>query len=220
VSPVVVPTLHLITSRRRLAPDARTTRAELAALDAQIDEAIEAGVDVVQIRERDLDAGVLRRLVASAVTRTTATTRIVVSDRVDVAVAAGAAGVHLPAAGLPASLVRLLWPGLIVGRSIHGQDRPDDRDACDYLMFGTVFASESKGEGSVVAGLGGLRQAVITLERPVVAIGGVSPERARACLETGASGVAAIGAFLPAGLARDASGVHAATEAFRAAMRV
>jgi thiamine-phosphate diphosphorylase len=220
VSPVVVPSLHLITSRRRLAPDARTTRGEIAALDAQIDEAIAAGLDVVQIRERDLDAGLLCRLVASAVARTTAATRIVVSDRVDVAVAAGAAGVHLPAAGLPVTLVRLVEPGLMVGRSIHGLDRPDDRDACDYLMFGTVFASESKGEGSVAAGLGALHTAVITLGRPVVAIGGVTPERARACLEAGAAGVAAIGAFLPAGRARDARGVHAATEAFRAAIHV
>jgi len=218
VSPSVVPTLHLVTSRRRLAPDARTTRDEIAALDAQIDQAIEAGVDVVQIRERDLDAGLLRDLVAGAVARTTATTRIVVSDRVDVAVAAGAAGVHLPASGLSASRVRLVAPALLVGRSIHGQDRPDDREACDYLMFGTVFASESKGEGSVGAGLDALRDAVRGVGRPVVAIGGVTPERAAACLTAGAVGVAAIGAFLPVGYARDARGVRAATDAFRAAM--
>ncbi len=219
MSPFVAPTLHLVTSRRRLAPDARTTRDEIAALAAQIDEAIEAGVDVVQIRERDLDAGLLRSLVAGVVSRAAATTRIVVSDRVDVAMAAGAQGVHLPAAGLPASQVRILAPGLLVGRSIHGHDRPDDRYACDYLMFGTVFASESKGEGSVVAGIDALRDAVRGVGRPIVAIGGVTPDRARACLDAGAVGVAAIGAFLPIGRACDARGVRAATDTFRAAMR-
>lgn len=213
------PSLHLITSRQRLLPDARTLAAELVALEALVDDAIEAGVDVVQLRERDMDAGPLLALASRIVARAAATrTLVLVNDRADVAMAAGAAGVHLPSTGVPADRLRALEPAWVLGRSIHVGDTPSDPGECDYLLFGTVFPSESKGEGSPVAGLDALHAAALAAGPPVVAIGGITPDRARACLGAGAAGVAAIGAFLPPGRARDAMGVRAAIAAFRAAM--
>jgi thiamine-phosphate diphosphorylase len=219
VTSLPFPSLHLITSRHRLMPAARTVAQEIAALEAMLDDAIEAGVDVVQVRERDLPAGVLVGLVSRVVTRAASTqTRVLVNERLDVAVAAGATGVHLPSHGFAASRVRDVGPEMTVGRSIHPGDAPPDAEACDYLLFGTVFASESKAPESPNAGVAGLADAVRTSRRPVVAIGGISPDRAAACLDAGAAGVAAIGAFLPPGRARDAMGVREAVAAFRAAL--
>lgn len=214
-----VPSIHLITSRGRLSPDARTVHAEIAALEAFVDEAIDAGVDVVQIRERDLAAALLYDVVNRVMARArTSRTRVLVSERADVAAAARAAGVHLPSTGMSASRMRQVDPGWIIGRSIHAGDVPVDRTFADYLLFGTVFPSESKPAHATVAGIEGLRAAVAATGRPVVAIGGVTPTRARECLAAGASGVAAIGAFLPPGRARGALGPRAAIAAFKEGM--
>lgn len=214
-----LPVLHLVTSRRRLTPDARTVLDEITALEALVDIAMDEGVDVVQIRERDLDAGVLFGLVSRVAGRAARTrTRILVNERVDVAGAAGAAGVHLPSSGMAADRIRAIDPTWIIGRSIHEADAPFAAGRCDYLLFGTVFGSESKPAASPVAGLDALQRAARMAGRPVVAIGGVTPDLARSCLDAGAAGVAAIGAFLPPGRARDAIGAAAATRAFRAAV--
>lgn len=192
-----VPALHMVTDRRRLAPDARTPRDEVTALLAQIAAAIDAGVDAIHVRERDLGGAALTALVARAVQLAGGSpTRILVNERADVARAAGAAGVHLPEAGIAADSIRRFGPSWLVGRSIHGEGVPADEAACDYLFFGTVYPSVSKGLASG-AGLDALRRAVERLHRPVIAIGGVDVERARACVGAGAHGVAAIGAFLP-----------------------
>ena len=214
-----VPALHLVTSRRRLSPDARTVLDELKALEALIDAALESGVDVVQLRERDLDAATLFALVSRVAGRAASmATRILVNERADIARAAGAAGVHLPSSGMPAGRVRAIEPTWVIGHSIHEGDAPSDRASCDYLMFGTVFGSESKASGSPVAGLQGLQRAVNTTGRPVMAIGGITPALTRSCLDAGAAGVAAIGAFLPPGRARDGLGVREAALEFRAVM--
>ena len=112
--------LHLVTDRRRLsgaaaaAPDAEARRCLLQ----QIDYAIDAAIDVVQIRERDLEGRELAALVLEAVARSRGTnTRIVVNDRVDVAIACGAAGVHLRSDSMAAAAVRQIAPaGFLIGR--------------------------------------------------------------------------------------------------------
>ena len=219
MSPLPNPSIHLITDRRRLSPDARTLRQETNNLERLIDGAIDAGVDVVQVRERDIEAGALQELVARVVRRAAlATTRVLVSDRADVAAASGAAGVHLPSRAMSAARVRSIGPTWIIGRAMHVGADPDVAAATDYLMFGTVFESESKGPGGPVAGVEALAAAVRAVGRPVVAIGGITPERAARCVAAGASGVAAIGVFLPPGRARGALGPRAAVEAFRAAI--
>src|SRR5882672_5979081 len=154
--------VHLVTDRRQLAPDARTTRDEIAALERWLDDAIDAGVDAIQIRERDLDAAVLRSCVSRIVARARGRrTAVLVNDRADVAIVAGAGGVHLRASGAPEARVRAIGPsGWIVGRSVHDIDEVRRHETADYLLFGTMFESRSKPAGSPVQGMEALRRAV------------------------------------------------------------
>ncbi len=212
------PIIHVVTDRRQVAPDARTRGDEIAALEGWIDEAIGV-VNVVQIRERDLDAGVLTALLARIADRARATkTRILVNDRADVAAAAGAQGVHLRSDGAPVDRVRAIGPaGWIVGRAAHGPVEVSDGASADYVLFGTVFASRSKSASETPRGIAALREAAATSRAPVVAIGGIGPSRAPLCREAGAAGVAGIGVFLPEGRRPEALGVRRAAEAFVAA---
>ncbi len=194
-------------------------RDALRRLERFLDEALDAPIDLIQIRERDLDArpmiGLVRRLVRRAEGRPC---RIVVNDRVDVALAAGAHGVHLPGHGLPIGRVRPLVPGRLIGRSVHAGDRVGGPDEADYLVFGTVAPTASKA-GTPIAGLAGLRAAVAAAgDVPVLAIGGMSPVLARSCAEAGAAGVAAIGLFLPPDGVSGAMGVGRAARALRDAL--
>jgi thiamine-phosphate pyrophosphorylase len=169
-------------------------------LSEAIARAVRAGVDVVQIRERDLDDRTLCNFVkrAVAVTRDTGA-RIVVNGRIDVALAAGADGVHLRGDSVPASRARaILPPRFLVGRSVHSRAEAQAVEAdggCDYLIFGAVFPSTSKPAGHEPAGLGTLQEVCQAVRVPVVAIGGVSAARAADVARAGAKGVAAIEAF-------------------------
>jgi thiamine-phosphate diphosphorylase len=213
---VRAPILCLVTSRRALTPEARTLRDEIQGLERQLDEAIAAGVELIQVREPGLEAGVLRDLVARVSGRAGGGTRVVVNDRSDVARAAGAGGVHLRADGPPASLVRLAGPpGWIITRSVHTADAARAAADADYALFGTVFPSRSKDPSSPVAGVAALGAAVRAASIPVLAIGGIVPARAPGCRETGAAGLAAIGLFLPPGRTPEALGVAEAARALR-----
>jgi thiamine-phosphate diphosphorylase len=214
------PTLCLVTDRRRLTRQARTTSVELAALEAALDEAATAGIDVIQVRERDLEAADLAAFVARVVRRMRGTaTRVVVNERADVARAAGAGGVHLRGDGPPVDRIRGWGPGTWwVGRSIHSAAEAGRHQSADYLLFGTTFASTSKPTGTPVAGLAALAEAVRVSATPLWAIGGVTPETAPACIDAGAKGVAAIAAFLGDGDGLKQGAVRARVEAMRRAV--
>ena len=159
----------------------------------------QAGVQLVQIRERDLDGGALTQLAVRCVAAVRGTaTRVIVNDRVDVALAAGAHGIHLPGHGVPASRVRALAPrGFLIGRSVHHATEAalmEQEGGLDYLVFGTLFPTPSKADIHP-AGLRGLSAAVAAVRLPVLAIGGVTVEHAAAIARTGAAGAAAIGLF-------------------------
>lgn len=192
--------LCLVTDRRRLAPDRPGCLDRLIDL---IERAAGAGVNLVQIRESNLDDRTLTEVVSRAVERTAPTqTRVLVNDRVDVAVSAGAAGVHLRHDSCPAERVRSLCPdGWLVGRSVHTVDEAErvaQSGAVDYLIMGTIFESVSKPGGTPV-GLGVLRGVVGRVPLPVLAIGGVTVGRAESVARTGAAGIAAVGEFAAAG---------------------
>jgi thiamine-phosphate pyrophosphorylase len=161
--------------------------------------AAEAGVDLLQIREPDLSGGemlALVRRVIAAVADTEA--RVVVNERLDVALAAGAHGVHLRGDSIATALARRLAPaGFLVGRSAHSADeavRAADEGA-DYVVLGTVFESVSK-PGRRAAGLALLEEAASRSAAPVIGIGGMTVDRAVEVAATGAAGIAAIGLFM------------------------
>jgi thiamine-phosphate pyrophosphorylase len=181
-----------------------------------------AGVDVLQIRERGLADAALARLVRGVLAATAGCpVRVLVNDRTDVAIAAGAAGVHLPSSAPPAATVRRLAPdGFVIGRSVHAGDDVSalERDGgCDYLTFGTVFRSTSKPDDQRPAGVESLRRVCAATSLPVLAIGGVTVALAAEAAGAGAAGVAAIGLFLdlwrPGTPADDRTGRLAATVA-------
>jgi thiamine-phosphate pyrophosphorylase len=185
---------HFVTDRRRfrLSSDDLIARAVRAA---------GGGVDCIQVRERDLPDVALVQLVREMVRAVAGTTaRILVNDRVDIAIAANAGGVHLPADSVPASRVRRIAPpGFLIGRSVHSLDDVDRAVAdsgCDYLLFGTVFPSHGKPEGHPVAGLDGLRAACARSPLPVIAIGGMTDARAADVASAGAAGLAGVGMFM------------------------
>jgi thiamine-phosphate pyrophosphorylase len=189
------PVVCLVTDRRRLpAPS-------LSALLDRIAIAVRAGIDVVQLRERDLPDRALVALARDAVALTRPSgVLLVVNDRVDIARAAEADGVHLPGDGVGASRVRAeVPPDFIIGRSVHSAPDAEDvarQGGCDYLVFGTVYRSESKPADHPVAGASILADVCARVALPVLAIGGIDASNARAVAAAGAAGVAAIGAFL------------------------
>jgi thiamine-phosphate pyrophosphorylase len=212
--------VYLVTDRRRLRPDARTTGDEVRTLEAFLDEALDAGIDAIQLRERDLPARDLAGLAGRLGARAGGRARVLVNDRADVALAAGVDGVHLRSDGPPVVLVRRLGPsGWIVGKSVHTPEEAGGELDADYVLFGTVFPSPSKPGTPAEGGLERLREAASACHRPVVAIGGITPERAAEARAAGAAGVAAIGVFLPPGRAPGALGVKEAVRAIRAALQ-
>jgi thiamine-phosphate pyrophosphorylase len=190
----------LVTDRRRLVADEAAPAASPECLVAQVRYAVDAGVDLVHVRERDLEAGALVALVRRllAVARGTPT-RIVVNDRIDIALACGADGVHLRGDSMPIGAARQLAPaGFLIGRSVHGLEEAIAAGSADYLIAGTVFPSASKAEATPLLGLDGLRAIVRAVDRPVLAIGGISGERIGEVAAAGAAGFAAIGLFMAA----------------------
>jgi thiamine-phosphate diphosphorylase len=211
----------LITDRTQADPAARTPSRQLAALEAVVEQAIEAGIDIIQVRERDLDPRVLRAFVARLVGRRDRSpgrpTAILVNDRADVALGAGADGVHLRGDGPPVARVRALSPALRVGRSVHSAGEAAAASDADWLVFGPVFETGSK-PGAAAAGLDGLARACSASNAPVFAVGGLTPERAVRAGRAGASGVAAIGAFLPRATMGRPGGLAAVVHDFRASL--
>lgn len=206
-------TLTLVSDIRRACPTARTDRQLVAAATAWLSEAITAGIDVIQLREHDLGAATLRDLARGVVSlcHGTATT-VLVNNRADVALVAGAHGVHLRDDQWPATRVRALHPSWILGRSVHDETSVAAPGAIDFVVFGAVFGSAGKPARGVEA----LRSMVGACPVPVVAVGGITVENAPLAVSAGAVGVAAISLFLPEGTAPGAMGPSQAVSRLRA----
>jgi thiamine-phosphate pyrophosphorylase len=193
--------LCLVTDRRRLGSAVGARReAWLDVLSEQVVSAVRAGIDYVQIREPDLEARELTALVGSLMgVVSSSTTKLFVNDRVDVALAAGASGVHLKEQGISPELVRRIVPaGFMIGCSIHSAASIDARKEADLLIAGTVLPTASKrapdyleeeGLRSIVARAAG---------KPVLGIGGLDERSIPLLVSSGAAGMAAVGAFIPA----------------------
>lgn len=178
-----------------------------SALARRIEDAVRAGVDWVQIREKDLPTREMVDLTRTAILVCQSTspqnkTRILVNDRLDVARVAGAAGIHVGEKSLPvrALVDERLTSGrscFLVGASCHSLDGAIHaaEEGADYLYFGPVFETPSKASFGPAQGLTKLADICHIVSVPVIAIGGIGVENARACREAGAAGVAAIRLF-------------------------
>jgi thiamine-phosphate pyrophosphorylase len=198
---MALPVVHLITDRT-LAPD-------LAARAAAALAGLPRGVAAVHLREKDLGGRELLALARALVEVCRARGQVLlVNDRVDVALAARADGVHLPSAGIPpADARRLLGAGALVGVSCHSTADVERARAAgaSYATFSPIHDTPSKREYGPPLGVAALRGAA-RLGLPLVALGGIDPARAVEARAAGASGVAAIRAWLagddPAGAVR------------------
>jgi thiamine-phosphate pyrophosphorylase len=157
--------------------------------------ALEGGARLVQLREKDLEGGSLFALceVLFAETRRCGA-RLLVNDRIDVALAAGADGVVLPANSFPTGVARsLLGEGKLLARSTHSAEEVARaaREGVDFVFFGPVFETPSKAAYGAPQGIARL-EAVAALGVPVFAIGGFTSENAAQAVAAGAHGVAVI----------------------------
>ena len=190
--------LCLVTDRRRLRPGAATFGAAMRALLDQAAWAAGAGIDLLQVREPDLETAPLAELVTALVAGVAGSgTRVVVNDRTDVALACRAHGVHLRHDSVPSDAARrIVPPGFLIGRSVHSTAQARAAGPVDYLIAGTVFASRSKAGNAPLLGIDGLAEIVQAVSVPVLAIGGMTPARLDEIAAAGAAGAAGIGLFI------------------------
>jgi len=172
-----------------------TDRAQLNDPSALLDciaRQIEAGVEMIQLRERDLPTRQLFDLAAKAVALGS---KILVNDRIDVALAAGAAGVHLRGNAIAPSRIRAIAPpDFLIGVSCHTVDevRRAEEEGASFAVLAPIYATPGKGPA---LGLVPLQTAARSVAIPVLALGGITEARLAECLSAGAAGIAGISLF-------------------------
>jgi thiamine-phosphate diphosphorylase len=184
--------------RRRLSTCMITADVDEASLVLQVERALAAGVDFVQLRLRNRPAREVEALAKRLVDLSPrAGNRILVNGRLDAALSSGAAGVHLPADGLPVAAVRRAAPpGFVVSRSTHSREAVERAfdEGASFVVFGPIFPTPSK-PGHPGVGLEVLEKVVSSVPIPVYALGGVTPERVPQIADTGVHGIAGISVF-------------------------
>jgi thiamine-phosphate pyrophosphorylase len=189
------PILCYVTNRRPLGG--------LPQLRESIHSAVGMGLDWIQIREKDLSTQELLELARFVVQETRdSKVRAFVNDRFDVALATGAAGVHLGESSIPVRNVAC-WrraggrSNLLIGASCHSPESAvnAERDGADYVFYGPVYATPSKEAFGPPQGIERLKKACEAVRIPVLAIGGITTANARSCIAAGAAGIAAIRMF-------------------------
>jgi len=186
-----LPCLSLVTDR---------SRCQARPLEEIVALAMEGGVTLVQLREKDLPGGELYDLALSLRAVVHGRGLLFVNERLDVAQACGADGVHLPERGLPIRIVReLVGESLLIGRSVHSVEAAlrAQREGADFVQVGTVFATRSK-PGVEPAGPEIVQSVREAVSIPVLAIGGIDTTNVSKVMSAGADGVAVISAIMDA----------------------
>ncbi len=188
------PLIYLITDGEVTAENFRAKSAETLRL---IEKAVEAKVSLIQIREKQLSAKQVFELAAKAAKITkNSNTKLLVNDRADIALAADADGVHLPANSLSAEIIRANFPeNFIIGVSAHSLAEAEKAklDGADFSTFSPIFATASKAKYGAPQGIAALREVVETVgELPIIALGGIDENNFGEALKAGANGIAAI----------------------------
>ena len=180
--------------------------ASVQSLLEKIRAAAQAGVDWIQLREKDLPARELLALAQESVSiaqSSAGKALVIVNDRLDVALTAGAAGVHLGGESAPAREV-VRWcragnapAGFRIGVSCHNVDETHEAGSAgaDYALFGPIYDTPSKRSHGAPQGIARLKEVCAAVRIPVIAIGGVNEENAPECIRAGAAGIAAIRMF-------------------------
>jgi thiamine-phosphate pyrophosphorylase len=158
---------------------------------------IAAGVDWIQIREKDLSTRELLALARRVVGVAAGGTRVLINSRLDVALAAGAHGIHVPSNSPPPAEYRRVAGGLMIGVSCHSREELilAEEEGADYAVLGPVFAPLSKKADGATLGLEQFAELVRAVRIPVLALGGITEAAIPACERAGATGVAGISLF-------------------------
>jgi thiamine-phosphate pyrophosphorylase len=199
------PCLMLVTDRSRLRG---------VPVETVVSLAVTGGVNAIQLREKDLPSADVYHAAVTLHSVVRGRAVLVVNDRIDVALACGADGVHLPEDSLPVRAAReIAGASCVIGRSVHSAASAAlaEEDGADYVIAGNVFETASK-PGKPAAGLTLVREVAEAVQVPVIAIGGITAENAGDVIAAGADGVAVIRALL------DANDPKAAAERLRSAI--
>jgi thiamine-phosphate pyrophosphorylase len=193
MAPFSLPPLYAI-----LDPDQSRGRDPAAVLK----ELLDGGAKIIQLRAKTLsprDFLDLARAAGNEIRRRN-DCRFIVNDRVDIALACGADGVHLGQDDLPLGPARKLMAGRIIGISTHDEEqaRQAERDGADYIGFGPMFGTTTKATGYAARGTDMLRLILSAVDIPVVAIGGIKEDNVTAVWQTGADSAAIISDILAA----------------------
>jgi thiamine-phosphate pyrophosphorylase len=161
--------------------------------------AVEGGADVVQLRDKNLTAAELYDLATNMRAVVHGAGRLlIINDRLDIALAAGADGVHLGQDDLPVAAARRLAPGLVIGASVSSVPEAvrAERDGADYVAVSPLFDTRSKDDAGPGRGLDALRSIRRAVTVPVIGIGGIGPAQVAEVIAAGADGIAVISAVV------------------------
>ncbi len=174
-----------------------------------VDESLRGGAAVIQLREKDLPTGAFlqKAFMLKKIVKKHRNILFIINDRLDIALAAGADGVHLGQDDMPVKIAReILGPAAVIGLSVSSgaEARQGQADGADYLGVSAVFGTPTKKEAAAV-GLAGLQEIRAAVSIPLVGIGGINSSNAAAVIEAGADGIAVVSEIMQAENPRQAA---------------